>query len=990
MKFNNQKKTALTHRIFSLTSKVQSKTKRNLLRGLYAKDYVGSEEVEAIRANNSLHDNMLIGAAIKGPNGLLNKNTNGRKIRSADIFNIVKFPALDWKSEISYTIGYLSSEKDKCLEVLEGIKKLSGLHNSSTETFLNEIKDFSERFGASNYISYKLAYVRSSRELSVVDLSIISEIENNIEHRLMPGLHFSALENLSSKISLFVVARRRISGLASRKLDNFRNSLSLSNFIPTPVDLVDVGGYLLRATESSLVDSTSALIVLFNLSEFFPEIRKELDSKVPNELRSAIISLQEHCVAFEGNSIVTDYYHKQNVDSDYSLDLYRTSAAFLEHPQYAQFRNKFDRIIGVRLLAEINVSIDKDSIEGYDDKALILSQDGTAIPCEKQCVIDTFYRTYLFLRHIKDTINIITFNSLEIKFIFENTLGLEALLSENEINTFYLTAPKTSKSLVAVLALALFRQKSIDPDVDFDFRSDFITHITTEHNQSILAFIESLLIDSPSVANYIVGSLDEVTLEKMYTLVANSTQASNIRRDILKAVGLKLNRIEYFIEADSITTRSKVATLQKYFDSSRMYVDSVAMKKWLDSNPSVSTEQYREIYRQANNKLTSVTHAALIKDKKVLVLQYENDNDEFLVAQIAKDAFEQFCLNKEFGIQSYLGRRIRHNTLDGVTIETIDAVLKKIEYSGIIAHAGIKRSIQAWLSTYKLLIERLRRDQLQFKSSVSLFNSNLSLDDSTTKENIRKLSSSLRSAGGAELLNDLIIAFCWKQISPQLENASRYIKSEVLKSAHDSIDQHFYRYTGTVESRLKSDLHAAVNEVLKKVASWFQVPQTGFIPASVKDLCQIIILDLNRPPSQIEWHGEGLDQKYTGISVHRIYDCLAALLQNAFEHGKNGKPVLVKVDAVEKSEKSFLDWVAITITSYADEDSYSGQKIRIQNALDAVEKAEDMVNEGFTGIKKAKFITRMSEGEHTVVSRYNDEDRTLSIEFSLHAERSSD
>lgn len=989
MKTKSSNKSIVTSRIFSLTARVQSKSKRNLLRGFYSKSFLSNEELETVRANNSLQDNKLIGSAIKGPNGLLNKKNSGRKIKSSDIFNIVQFPALDWKSELAYTLGYISAEQEECLEILESIKELSTLHNENVEVFLNAIKDFSERFGASNYISYKLAYVRSSHPLSVLDLSIVSEIENNIEHRLMPGLHFSALENLSSKISLFVVARRRISGLASKNLENFRSSLSLSNFIPTPVDLEDVGGFLLRATESSLVDTTLALIVLFNLANVYPEVRAELDKELPDSIRRSIIDLQNRCAQSDHINIVTEHYHKQNIDSDYSLDLYRSSAAFVEYPKFAQFRNKFDRIIGVRLLAEINVSINTEAIDDFDDKDVILSADESLIPQEDICTLDTFYRTYLFLRHIKDRNNIINFDNNEIKFIFENTLGLEALLSESEINTFYLTAPKSTKSLVAVLALALFRQKSIDPDVDFDFRSDFISHITNAHNKSILEFIESLLKDSPAVANYIVGSLDEVTLEKMYTLVANATQASFIRRDILRAVGQKLNRIEYFIEADSITTRSKVATLQKYFDSSRMYVDSIAMKKWLDSNPTVSTEQYREIYRQANNKITSVIkHATTTKDKKVLVVEFEND--EFLVAQIAKDAFEQFCLNKEFGIQSYLGRRIRHNTLDGVTIETIDAVLKKMEYAAIITHQGFKRSIQAWMSTYKLLIERLRRDQLQFKSSVSLFNSTLNLEDSTTKENIRKLSASLRSAGGAELLNDLIIAFCWKQISPQLENASRYIKSEVLKSAHDSINQHFYRYTGTVESRLKSDLHDAVNDVLKKVASWFQVPQTGFIPASVRDLCQIIILDLNRTSNQIDWQGEGLDQKYTGISVHRIYDCLAALLQNAFEHGKNGKPVFVEVQVDDKSNKSFLDRVVITIKSYAEESSYFDQKSRIKNALDAIEKAEDMVNEGFTGIKKAKFITRMSEGTHTVVSNFCEAEKILSIQFSLHAERTAE
>jgi hypothetical protein len=45
-----------------------------------------------------------------------------------------------------------------------------------------------------------------------------------------------------------------------------------------------------------------------------------------------------------------------------------------------------------------------------------------------------------------------------------------------------------------------------------------------------------------------------------------------------------------------------------------------------------------------------------------------------------------------------------------------------------------------------------------------------------------------------------------------------------------------------------------------------------------------------------------------------------------------------------------------------------------------------MVTEGYTGIKKVKFITQKSEGQHTVECIANDDAKSLKLSFSLHSE----
>lgn len=981
----NTKKAWRPASIYKLISDIRSQDKRNLVRGLSVRSYLTPDDVAAIRRGNSSNDNVVIGGILKNRYGLLSKRNETEKKTSDQLFNLISFPALDSKNEVPYTAGYVNSMAPDAILMLGKIAGLSRIELMQTDAALDSLFQLSKKYGASNYLSYKLAYVRSSRDLTPDQLNVVVQIEEEFRHRDNAGLHFSALENISSKISLLVVTQRRISALVGRVDGNFRKSFALSNFIPTPLDYDDVSGFLLRATESCLLDTVHAILVIFNLSQDLDSAKKDFELRLRPDVLAAVKSTLHHATSAADGEVVTDYYREQSVDGADSSDLYRISAAFLERPKYALYRNTIDRVIGARLLAEIIGHRPSVGGEPLNDKASLLQPNSAAPGASFPISLDAFYRTFLFLKFIAHRPNILLLTTNDIKFIFENTVWLEVLLSEDEIQTLYQTAPEHARSLVAVLALALYRKKSIDPDVDFEFRTDFIAHVKSQHHGSIVDFINYLLQESPQVASYIAASLDEVTLEKLYSLVTNSSQAAQVRGDILRAVGQKLNRIEYIIEADAITTRSKVSKLQKYFDSSRMYVDSVSMKKWLDSNPTIATEQYRALYPRMNAKISAL-ELERGGDANVVVIKIDI-HDEYLISQIAKDAFEQFCLNNEFGIQSYLGRRIRHNTLDGVTTDTVDAVLRKPEYGAAMANQHFRRTVEAWMGSYKAIIDKLRRENLQFKSSSSLFKSTLDLDDPTTKENLRVLSSTLRSAGGSELLNDMVIAFCWLQIAPQLESAGRFIKTNLLREANAALDKHFFGYYGTIEGQIKSELHEAVNEVFKKVADWFQIPQTGFISASMRDLCQIILIDLNRPNS-VKFSGDAVEVKYTGISVHRLYDCLAVLLQNAYKHGETDIPI--EMNLTRMPAGATLDQVSVEISSVVAEDEYENSKTRILRAIESDATGTDMVTEGYTGIKKIKFITRASEGRSTARCDANDLIRTLKIGFSIHAETATE
>ena len=985
MKFINSsrvsKKALRSAEIYKLIGRIQNLKKRNLIRGYCTEKRINSKHIGVMRDGNSAQDCMIVAALLMGPHGLRGAEKSNRKKRtSQDLWFLTKIPALPWRNEVAYTAGYVNSFSATVVQLLKKIEPLARLEALHTTPALQLLLELAREYGASNFISYKLAYLRSARDFSEEDFSVVTEIEREFEHSQCPGLHFSALENVSSKISLFVVAQRRTSGLVGRVEGELRTTVSLSNFIPTPLDLDDVSGFLLRASESSLLDTIHAILVTFNMPADLDEVRNEFNLRLDERVCKGIHDLLSFASAENDVQLVTDFYCLQNVNSGSSLDLYRISSAFLERPNLAAYRSRIDRVVGIRLLSEILGKKATKMTTAFTDKESLLAPEGHIAPGESLVQLDSFYRTYIFLRFIGHPANLLTLTKDEVKFLFENTLGLETLLSESEMRALYIMSPLESKSLVAVLALALYRKRSIDPDVDFEFRTDFIAHVKTSHDGSILKFIDYLLEDSPQVANYIVGSLDEVTLEKMYGLISNATDASNVRRDIMRAVGHKLNRIEYFIEADAIDTRAKLSKLHQYFDSSRMYVDSVAMGKWLDANPSISTEQYRSLLSRHGTKVIPLDEGGA-----QLLVQFIDQN-EYLIRQIAEDAFQQFCLNTEFGIESYLGRRIRHNTLDGVTTDTVDAVLRKEEYAVAMSNPSMRRTVDAWLASYKGVIDKLRREHLQFKASGSLFKSTLDHADPTTKKNIHNLSQVLMTLSGAgELLNEFIVGFCWRQISPQLEHAARFIRTSMLREANAALDKHFDGHHGSMELQIKAELREAVNEVFKKVADWFQVPQTGYTPASAKELCGIILLDLTLPGT-LDYSGNAVDARYTGMSVHRLYDCLAVLLQNAHRNSEPGSTMLVKISSKAHRSNPALEYISVDITSIAESLKYERSKERINFAIESTEAGADMVNEGYTGIKKVKYITRMNEGAHTVRYAVDDVSRKVTVGFSFHAE----
>lgn len=947
-----------THRFVGLFSK----ERRNRIRGALSqsqKNGLTEDVIEKIRDNVSESDMFAAGKLLESHGGLKGRVISGQSQK--DLWYTYSLPDKNLPQELAYVCGFLNSWPNSAINAIETIKLLALSSSVPLEDATGAVKAAAIEWGASNYLCYKIAFLKSRSKSEDGTEPLLDEVDRILGHHESPSLQLSAVENITTSISLFSVARRHTNTLRSKVGSNFRRSHNLNNLLATPISNKDAAAFLNRAAQTSFFDAVHAIWVLSNLSARFPSVRRILDDHLEGQILEALRNAQTEISNLDTPDVLNGESFGGHDHIDTSLQLYRKSAAFVEFPELCKFGNDLDRVIGVRLLSSLSpVAPGGWHAEGFDTiSTLKQSNEKFALKDHNaECVkVDGFYRTYLFLRFIQSPVNLSLLDDGDFKYIFNNTSELDVLLLEKELETMHLNASDTTRPLVSVLALALYRGRSSDPDIDFNYRLKLESYIIENFNGNIASFITSLTTECPQIANYLAASLNETTLQKMYHLVKSPKEASFIRRDILLAIGFALNRIEYIVEAEAIETRSKVSKLKKYFDSSRMFVDSVAMTDWLRASPSAYTQEYKEILPKLTTRLSGL---AKVPDhstgtiKEIPVVKVTSTLDH-LIEKIAFEAFEEFCTNSEFGIESYLGRRIRHNTLEGVTTDSIDSVLSNPIFIPVITRTRFGTAISYWKTYYKNYVDRIRKEFLQFEGPTkpnALLNPHLDPKDPSTQRGLSQLSQTLKLSG-PEMLPDLIVAFCWQQIGPQLDYASRQIKVKMAGDVKQSLEQELGGFEGQEEQRIFAELSDAIDTVFSKIASWFRLPETGFVPATIDGLCNIIDIELGREERPTIVSGNALQTEYYGISVHRLYDCLAVLINNAVKHGVFLSPVKVHAETVNISEAN-LHRLTVTVLSTIDDDEIENSMSRIQAALTSTETGRDMVTEGYSGLKKGK------------------------------------
>ena len=384
----------------------------------------------------------LAGSLLEGPFGLKERQVN--RLRQKDIWITYEGESKPLALELAYACGILNSWKSDTEKAIGTILLLSSILDHDYEDRCNAVKVCAKEWGASRFISYKIALLKSVDPERDPQSDILKDIDTLLGHDESPEIQYSAIENVLSSISLFSVAKRHTNTLKSKMGQNFRSRHSLSNLVATPFSEADASDFLRRNHETCLLDCVHAIWVILNLADRFPESRAAVERNLDAGLFEALETARSTVGAQKLPSIFQSLENQTLGNDDASLLLYRQSSIFLEFPEICRFRNDLDRVIGLRLISNLLPRIRQWPCNALDDIEVLKrpnSQFDFSKHNQEDVNIDVFYRTYLFLKFIQEPMNLAYITEEDIRFVFDNTIGLDSLLLESELQSMHLNAP---------------------------------------------------------------------------------------------------------------------------------------------------------------------------------------------------------------------------------------------------------------------------------------------------------------------------------------------------------------------------------------------------------------------------------------------------------------------------------------------------------------------------------------------------------------------
>lgn len=492
-------------------------------------------------------------------------------------------------------------------------------------------------------------------------------------------------------------------------------------------------------------------------------------------------------------------------------------------------------------------------------------------------------------------------------------------------------------------------------------------------NGDLNKFLQHLYFVSPAVTEHLILTCNETFLSTLFHLMDKPVDALRVRADMLQWYGEQTKEERYLDRAKTLRIDIQLHKEKGTIDDSRIYVDPLKYSQWFEDN--------------LVNKLTVVLDNVLLNDSQFMKLDWNTKSNSIGNNEIVIDylltCYQEFCENKNFGIASYLGRRIRHGTFDGTAITELHKIKNKKEYVRLFDDIDFKKAFEYWLKSYDGMIEELKNTYLHIKSKRKP-NGLISTEiNSVVKKQVANqllvdILSSYSKKSGVIRLPSLIIDYCWRLVEHDLIEIKKVLSEK--KSTFG-----VFRYTSTKPnndlrrqiSKFTQEVNSLTAQKFGLIASWFNKPNYASPSTDIYLLFNAVISEVKDSVSDFNPIVDLGERRLfvNGGTYYVIYDALYVLIHNAARHGKRDGIIHFLVSKP-------ADRNAIKINLMSELESIEALRFassQIEKELIIADENAHII-EGNSGIKKLKNLEH--EGSISDV-RYdsNEEDILACFEF---------
>jgi hypothetical protein len=409
-----------------------------------------------------------------------------------------------------------------------------------------------------------------------------------------------------------------------------------------------------------------------------------------------------------------------------------------------------------------------------------------------------------------------------------------------------------------------------------------------------------------------------------------------------------------------------------------VHVDEESLREWFNDNEEANTTRYIQTVLAegpTSDFGSMVTFFASIKERTNPEEEdLTNDTQigsEFLFADIFDATLKAFVSDRNFGLDAYLSRRIRHGTLSGNLLTPVTRVLKRL--SEVAAShgqehqtgelAGINVLVQDWREFLLNELDRIRKDILQINTPAhprglirATWRSaaNIAHLDATIA---RVRSRVIEGDGSYDVFPD-IYSLCWDCLESDLAQLRRYMVLEFEPRAATRLNKLFGQLSHEeqlIAYAFKEELLSTLLAKVQEVCGWFIRPVFRRDRYDLKMLITSTLSIVRELDTRYEFSEEvavPYDISLNRPSFDLFGDVLFVLIGNAARHGKANGRITVSAESLPTNGRL----VSLEVTSEMSTlDEYQDALSRIRSAamvteVDTINQAA--VEEGFSGLRK--------------------------------------
>lgn len=627
---------------------------------------------------------------------------------------------------------------------------------------------------------------------------------------------------------------------------------------------------------------------------------------------------------------------------------FRGAPAFLEVKSLREYRASLQRLYNLPDLRIAKpITANTFEIEFFKDVVTIHDllpgeygiYDPLPIRFDRE-VAGTLARTCGLVRVSINDPDFSSLNASEIGRLMGETFDVDRLLSPETLRA---GANSAKDPFVILILLILLRAHSpLTLDL-FNFKRNFQKYVKSECGGNIVAFVEAVYDIDRGITEYLVPLLDETTLSQIPFLVNTAEAVYETRAAILEWFALRFDEPSYKAKASQLRIDRKIASVRGQINETRINIDGLRFKQWVETKKQ---SEFSALIRQDNVLAPFIEDVTSKRAFAEIRLSAHRDPNARAAVAIM-DSYREFCVNADFGVASYLGRRIRHGTLKGTLLDN----LPNPDAHNI--SPSVKMQYDRWLQNFKNLINEIT-EMLHFSGRGSSNNAVISADiDTKEKWDIAMVClQSIYDNGkvdhGATIIPSIIEQYCWYIFEVEL----RLVQSAVLAVRSDRT---LFKAKSTLSDVNANNFEKAVNLVVTNhfvtVASWFKKPPNISPVAEVGNILEVVCREARAEFAtfQPKMTVTGNEIVLSGGVYYHVYDALSVIIRNAAKHGKHPGNICVISNIFDNGRGESL---TISVKSHVKDDDTADQALeRIRRAADGGAVDADVI-EGLSGIRK--------------------------------------